>query len=144
MWFVTPKELKARTEEFARVVVVFCTPLLDAVRTTDLAGQLLRAGTGLDSNYGSAQLARSPDEFVAKMGQVVDDASESRGWLRLFNDSKLAGSQHLPWLLREADELTRIFAKSYRTARENNIQRKEAAKASRNRRNRRSPRGSTR
>ena len=120
------------------MIVAFCEPLLDRVRTRDLAGQLLRSGTGLDSNYGSAQVARSTNEFVAKLGQVVDDASESRGWLRLLNDSKLANSQELPWLLREADELTRIFAKSYRTAKENNKLRTEEERASRARRRRRS------
>ena len=130
---MTPKELKDRTEKFARMVVAFCTPLIEGMRTCDLARQLIRSGTGLDSNYGSAQVARSPDEFVAKLGLVVDDASESLGWLRLFNDSKLATSQELPWLLQEADELTRIFATSYRTAKKNNKLRKEATKLSRGR-----------
>ena len=125
---MTPKELKSRTEKFARVIVAFCTPLLDGTRTCDLARQLIRSGTGLDSNYGSAQAGRSPDEFVAKLGQVVDDASESLGWLRLFHDSKLATGQELPWLLQEAEELTRIFATSYRTAKKNNKLRKEAAR----------------
>ena len=94
-------------------------------RNTDLIRQLLKAGTGVSSNYGSAREARSRDEFVAKMGQVVDDVSESCRWLRLFRDSKrFVDQKHFAWLLQESEELTRIFAKSYQTARANNEKRK--------------------
>jgi four helix bundle protein len=126
---MTPQELKARTSEFARVAVVFCVPLLEKAQTRELADQLLRSGTGMDSNYGSAQVARSPDEFVARMGQVLDDANESLGWVKLFVSSKLTNGEHLPWLQKEADELARIFAKSYQTARANNERRKAQEKA---------------
>ena len=119
-----PKQLKASTYGFARAVMRFCGPFF-VNRTRDVAGQLQRSGTGVDANYGSAQEARSPDEFVSKMGQVVDDAKESRGWLQLLSeDPLLKDAPDLPWLVKEADELTRIFAKSYRTARANNLQRK--------------------
>jgi four helix bundle protein len=111
------------------VVVDLCTPLLERRKTEELADQLLRSGTGLDANYGSAQVARSTDEFVSRMGQVVDDAKESLGWVKLMASSRLFASEHLPWLLKEAEELTRIFMSSYRTARSNNERRKAEQKA---------------
>ena len=117
---MTPKELKARTREFADRIVAFCTPLLDDPHTRDEARQLLRSGTGVNANYGSAQAARSPVEFAAKVGQVLDDASESLGWLELLRDTELVRQDdEFKWLAREAGELTRIFAASYRTARTN-------------------------
>jgi len=115
---MTPKDLKARTEEFSRCIVRFCTPLLEDRRATDIARQLLRSGTAVDSNYGSAQRGRSHKEFTSRLGTVYDDASESYGWLDLLKASGLApASDLLTFLHRESDELTRIFAAAYRTAR---------------------------
>ena len=122
---MTPKELKARTARFAREIVIFCTPLLERARTYDTAKQLLRAGTAVNANYGSAQNARSHDEFTAKIGQVLDDASESRGWLDTLRDTALVppgGPAKSLW--QEADELTRIFAKSYATAKAKQAERR--------------------
>lgn len=127
---MNPKELKTRTKQFANAIVAFCTPLLDDLHTREIARQLLGSGTGVNANYGSAQVGCSNDEFVAKLGQVVDDASEARGWLELLRDSNLVSrSSGLSGLLKEADELTRIFAKSYRTAKSNNLRRKAEKKA---------------
>ena len=126
---MTPKALKERTEVFADKIIAFCTPLLDNRKTNEMADQLLRSGTAVDSNYGSAQRGRSNDEFIAKLGQVLDDASESRGWLEKLEKSTLVPETALlNWLLKESDELTRIFAKSYNTARGNREEKKELKK----------------
>jgi four helix bundle protein len=115
---VTPKELKARTEEFSKSIVAFCAPLLDGVRTSDIARQLLRSGTAVDANYGSAQRGRSHDEFTARLGIVFDESSEAKGWLDLMQRSALIReTEAFRSLQRESDELSRIFAVSYRTAR---------------------------
>lgn len=88
----------------------------------------------MDSNYGSAQRGRSNDEFIAKIGQVLDDASESRGWLEKLYASKLVPvTASLEWLLKESDELTRIFASSLQTAKENRAKRKRARKGKKRR-----------
>jgi four helix bundle protein len=132
---MTPKELKARTKRFSDRIVAFCTPLLDHPHTRDHARQLLRSGTGLNSNYGSAQVARSPVEFAAKVGQVLDDANESLGWLRLLRDSALVKiDASLDWLLKECDELARIFGASFRTARANAARRQAERKRKNSRR----------
>ena len=134
---MTPRELEARTHEFARLVVLFCTPLLDDPRNWELVRQFLKSGTAVNANYGSARESRSRDEFVAKLGQVVDDASESWRWLRLFRDSKrFVEREDFAWLLNEAEELTKIFAKSHQTARLNNEKRKAYEKAKRHEKHR--------
>ena len=131
---MTPKELKARTDVFSRKIIAFCTPLLEARKTGAIADQLLRSGTAVDANYGSAQEGRSNDEFIAKLGQVLDDASESRGWLEKLRDSDLVQKTDLlHWLAKEADELTRIFAASYNTAKDNRARRKARDRAKKRR-----------
>ena len=114
---MTPRELKDRTAKFAHAIVAFCTPLLPILTATDLARQLLRSGTAVDSNYGSAQRARSHREFTSRIGVVFDEASESLGWLQLLEPGEHARNEQFRWLLGEADELTRIFNKAYETAR---------------------------
>ena len=132
---MTPKELKERTEKFADKIVAFCTPLLDNRKTNELADQLLRSGTATDANYGSAQRGRTNDEFIAKLGQTLDDASEARGWAERLKESKLVeDSESLDWLVQESDELTRIFASAYNTARETREKLKEERKRQRRRR----------
>ena len=128
-WRMSPKEMKDRTDVFSRRIIAYCTPLLDRLETNEIADQLLRAGTAVDANYGSAQRGRSNDEFIAKIGQVLDDASESRGWAEKLLDSGLvAKDEELGWLVKESDELTRIFATSYQTAKENREKRRAAKK----------------
>ena|SRR5687767_12714757 len=132
---MTPKELKARTDLFSRRIIDLCIPLLDDRKTNEIADQLLRSGTAVDANYGSAQEGRSNDEFIAKLGQVLDDASESRGWLEKLRDSNLVPiTERLTWLVQESDELTRIFASAYNTARENRERRRAEKRRLRRRR----------
>ena len=135
---MTPKELKDRTEKFSDKIIAFCTPLLDNRKTNELADQLLRSGTAVDANYGSAQRGRSNDEFIARLGQTLDDASEARGWSERLKRSGLVkeDAESLEWLVTESDELTRIFASAYNTARENREKKKEEKKSRRTRRRR--------
>jgi four helix bundle protein len=126
---MSPKELKERTARFARDVTEFCTPLLEVRRAAIIADQLLRAGTAVNANYGSAQCGRSNDEFVAKLGQVVDDANESTGWLELLRDTSVVETtEQLERLVQESLELTKIFARSYNTAKQNQQLRKGTEK----------------
>ena len=127
------KKLKDRTERFASDVVALCAPLLVNVQAKDIARQLLRAGTAVYANYGSAQRARTHKEFTAKIGVVLDDVSESLGWLTLLKSSKLVPlTPLLSALHQESDELTRIFAKSYRTAKSKEAEDKEGRKRRKN------------
>lgn len=114
---MTPSELKARTKEFSDRIVVFCKPLLHRLDTRDMADQLMRSGTAVDANYGSAQCARSRREFRSKIGQVLDDAQESHGHLQRLLETELVNkTKEAEWLCNEADELTRIFRSSFQTA----------------------------
>ena len=126
---MTPKEMKDRTGRFSNRIIAFCTPLLENRGTNEIADQLLRSGTAVDANYGSAQRGRSNDEFIARVGQVLDDTSESRGWLEKLHASRLVPvTSSLELLLKESDELTRIFASSLQTAKQNREKRKRVKK----------------
>jgi len=71
------------------------------------------------ANYRASGQARSPKEFVAKIGVVNEEADESVYWLEYIRDTNLSSSPQLRTLYDEAKELRAIFAASYGTAREN-------------------------
>ena len=94
--------------------------------------QLIEAATSLNANYRAACRGQSRSEFIAKIGQVLDDASEARGWSEKLLDSGLVPKDdELSWLVKESDELTRIFATAYRTAKDNREKRRDKKRSNR-------------
>ncbi|HEX6466575.1 MAG TPA: four helix bundle protein [Terriglobales bacterium] len=81
--------------------------------------QLLRSGTSVAANYRAMGRARSKAEFTAKLGIVVEEADETVFWLELLLESNIVANERLADLLKEAGELTALFAASQRTARSN-------------------------
>jgi four helix bundle protein len=112
-----PEMLRNRTKAFALRVIRHYRSLPYRADTQVLGKQLLRCGTGVAANYRAACRARSKAEFVAKMGVVVEEADEAILWLELMAESGIVSSDKIEALLREANELTAIFAASQRTAR---------------------------
>jgi len=69
------------------------------------------------ANYRAARRARSHAEFVAKVGIVSEEADESVYWLtRMKNNAIRSSTVDIEVLLKEADELARIFGASHRTS----------------------------
>jgi four helix bundle protein len=69
------------------------------------------------ANYRAVCRARSKAEFVAKIGIVLEEADESLFWLELIRDCGMMDSEKLTRIMKEADELTSIFAAAQHTAR---------------------------
>ena len=102
-------QFRARTKEFASVVVrFFCTLPRKRTEVDVLGKQLLRSGTSVAANYREASRARSGSEFVSKIDQCAQEADESMLWLELLRDDCAIRSERLDWLLKEADELIAI------------------------------------
>jgi four helix bundle protein len=64
----------------------------------------VKSGTSTAANYRSACRAKSKPDFVSKMTTAEEEADETLFWLELLVES-------------EADQLTRIFVASIKTAR---------------------------
>ena len=115
---MTPKELQARNKAFALRVI----SLVDALprRTTDqvIGRQLLRSATSVGANYRAACRAQSRAEFAAKLSIVVEEADECVYWLELLEESRLVKPERLTELLKEANELVKIFGASLRASKQ--------------------------
>ena len=109
-------DLQARTRRFATAVIRFCATLPANAAVAKIADQLLDSASSTDSNYRAACRARSPNEFIAKIGVAVEEADESEGWLQLLVEADFVTLDKARDLLREADELTAIFVASRKTA----------------------------
>ncbi|MBZ5564562.1 MAG: four helix bundle protein [Acidobacteriia bacterium] len=111
-----PEDLRDRTKRFAlRIYKLFRSlPKSDDGRI--LGRQLLRSGTSVAANYRAVCRARSRDEFVSKMGIVIEEADETVFWLEFLADTGLVPRPRLEPLLVEANELVAIFVASRKTA----------------------------
>jgi four helix bundle protein len=119
-------ELAARAQRFAVRTIQFARSLPSTPTTDSIIRQLVKSGTSQSANYNASRRARSRDEFIAKLGVVVEEADETEHWLAVIKSASLApGSklqQELDWLIDEAAQLRRIFFASLRTARRNRNQ----------------------
>jgi four helix bundle protein len=116
---VNESELLGRTKRFALRVIQLAVALPhDAVGQT-IARQLVRAGTSVGANYRAACRGRSKAEFIAKLGNVEEEADESAYWMEIIVEAELMTASRVAALLDEAQQLTRIMSASKITSRRN-------------------------
>lgn len=118
------EELKKRTRDFAVRVVQLFRALPNCSEARVVGQQLLRSGTSVAANYRAACKARSPADFISKLGIVEEEADETVFWLEFLVETGLMRSERMLSLTDEAKQLTAIFAASRRTAKGNNRQSK--------------------
>ena len=109
--------LKERTKSFALEIIKLVESLPKG-RTADVIGrQLLDAGTSVGANYRAACRARSPADFISKMGIVEEEADETIYWMELLIEAKLVQENDISHLLREANQILAMTVSSIKTAR---------------------------
>ncbi len=111
----TKFDLEERLLDYAVGIIRLVNSFPESRAGRDVAGQLLRSGTAPLPNHGEAQAAESPDDFVHKLKLCLKELRESWRWLRLAERVPLAPSTVLAPILKETDELVRIFVASINT-----------------------------
>jgi len=82
-----------------------------------LANQLMRSATSVGANYRAACRGRSNNEFVAKLGTVLEEADESAFWIELIIEGEVLPAKRLKGLQQEADEICAIIFTTIRSSR---------------------------
>ncbi len=77
-----------------------------------LVRQLLRSATSIGANVVEAKNSSSRLEFKRFYEIALKSANETLYWLNLLKDGYELNDENLSFLLKEADELTRILAVS--------------------------------
>lgn len=109
-------DLKKRTFAFSLRVMRLAESLPDTKSGRTIANQVIRSGTSVGANYRAAKRAKSPKDFIAKMGTVEEECDETIFWIELAVASGCVGHGKVEDLLKEADELLAITVASIRTA----------------------------
>ena len=109
--------LKARTKKFALDILGFLDAVPAAGSNRCIIWQLSDSATSVGANYRAVCRARSDPEFAARIGQVLEESDESLFCLEICEARSLGERPTRLRLLREADELTAIFAASSSTIR---------------------------
>jgi len=113
-------DLEERLLEFAAAVIDVSESLPSTRAGNHISGQILRAGTSPYGNHGEAQAPESADDFIHKMKICLKELRETHRWARLIDRKRwLLKNAPLTFVLREGDELIRIFKKSIQTAEAN-------------------------
>jgi four helix bundle protein len=114
-------DLEDRLLDFSvRIVrVTEQTPRTNAGR--HVADQIFRSGTAPYANHAEAQAAESNNDFVHKLKICHKELRETWRWLRLIQRVPMVPKPELlDPLIKEADELIRIFRQSIITCRRRN------------------------
>ena len=108
-------ELKQRTKQFALDIMDLTDELPRNTKGAVIGRQLIRSATSIGANYRAVCRAKSPADFIAKLGVVEEEADESAYWLELIVDGRLLRQARIAQLLQEANELVAIMVSSRRT-----------------------------
>ena len=117
---MTEQELKDRTKDFGKRVIRLVDKLPNTISGRAIGNQLVRAGTSVGANYRAACRGRSTAEFIAKIGNVEEEADESSYWLEIIMEEEMLPASKVKSLAKEADELTAIFTAIGRTSKQRN------------------------
>jgi four helix bundle protein len=109
-------EMKQRTKKFALRVLDLADALPHSRSGNVIAGQIIRSGTSVASNYRALCRAKSRADFINKTRVVEEEADETCLWLELVIERRLLAPRRVRSLLEEANELTAIFVASRKTA----------------------------
>ena len=85
-----------------------------------VSSQILRSGTSPAPNYGEAQSAESPADFIHKLKISLKELRETEIWLKIIAKAKMINPvSQLASFLQETDELVAILFTSIETAKKN-------------------------
>src|SRR6266702_8936329 len=110
-------KLEERLINFAVRIIKLSAALPKTPAGNHIAGQILRSGTSPAPNYGEARGAESHADFVHKVRIVLKELNETSIWLRVIERSHIIKPELLTDIIRENNELCRIFTASLATAR---------------------------
>jgi four helix bundle protein len=82
-----------------------------------LSKQILRSGTSIGANVEEASAAQSKKDFINKMAISSKEARETKYWLRLIQESRIANCD-VETYIKEIDEIIKILTSIVKTSME--------------------------
>ena len=114
-------DLEERLIWFSVRVIELSDFLHKTIAGNHLNKQIIRSATSPALNYGEAQSAESPRDFIHKMGVCLKELRETFINIKIIKYAKLSKNEKLlNTCYLENNELISIFVKSIETAKRNN------------------------
>jgi len=117
---MTENDLKDRAKRFAHRCVKLAVELPDTALGRHIRGQLIRCSTSVAANYRATCLAQSQASFISKISIVIEECDESEFWIEFIIDNELIPKDRVIDLMKESNELSRIFISSRKTISDKN------------------------
>ena len=103
-------DLEERTLRFAANVRVFVKNIPRTIASIEDSKQVVRSSGSLGANYIEANEALSKKDFIMRIKISRKEAKESKFWLSLLDTGSNTLDKEKAMLLKEADELMKIFS----------------------------------
>lgn len=110
------KLLQNRTKQFHIDIITLCQDLPRNAAGFETGKQIIRSAGSVGANYRATVRAKSKADFIYKIEVVLEEADESMYWLEVIRDAQLITGSEFDRLIKEANELTAIFAATDKTA----------------------------
>ena len=113
--------LEGRLLKYSIAIVKFVATLPNNRVGNHIANQILRSGTSPYPNHGEARAAESVKDFIHKIRIGLKELRETKCWLTLIEQLSITNpEEQLKYLMKETEELIKIFVSSIRTASKKN------------------------
>ena len=103
-------DLEDRTLEYGKRIIKLCKALNKDLINRNLANQLIRSGTSMGANYREANETETKKDFQFRIRICRKEGKETMYWLKLIMEANPEISKRLEDLLKETNELVKIFA----------------------------------
>jgi len=113
------QELEKRTIDFSIALIVALKKLPQSAFNARCVSQAIDAGTSIGANYREANGAESRKDFQHKIGISFKEAREANYWLKILSATNSESKDDLLPLVKESDELLRIFGAIHSTMKSN-------------------------
>ncbi len=114
-------DLEERLIWFSVRIIELSQSMQESFAGSHLSKQIIRSATSAALNYGEAQSAESPRDFIHKMGICLKELRETFINAKIIKYGKLSSNEKLlNTCFLENNELISIFVKSIETAKNNN------------------------
>lgn len=105
-----PYNLEDRTLEYAKRIIHLCKAVPRNIINDVLIKQLMRSGTSIGANYREANETETKKDFLFKIRICRKESKESIFWLNLIIESNPDLKIKILPLVKETEELLKIFA----------------------------------
>ncbi len=113
-------QLEERLIDFSVSIINIADTIKQNYADIHLSNQMIRSGTSPSLNYGEAQSAEIPRNFVHKMGICLKELRETFICLKIIGRAKLSNNNlMIKEVKKEVNELISIFVSSIKTSKSN-------------------------